>query len=78
MSSYYQDLSSVRFKGKVKIKKISTNVEANLGDSDDVSTVNLIGNSLFNNVECTIQGVPVTDSSSQTYHYKSMIVSIIV
>ena len=78
MSSYYQDLSSVRFKGKVKIKKLSTNVEANLGDSDDVATVNLIGNSLFNNVECTVQGVPVTDSSSQTYHYKSMIVSIMI
>ena len=78
MSSYYMDLSSVRFKGKAKIKKISTNVEANLGDSDDVATVNLIGNSLFNNVECTVQGVPVTDSSSQTYHYKAMIVSIIV
>ena len=78
MSSYYMDLSSVRFKGKAKIKKISTNVEANLGDSDDVATVNLIGNSLFNNVECTVQGVPVTDSSSQTYHYKAMIASIIV
>ena len=78
MSSYYQDLSSIRFKGKVKIKKIVTNVEANLGDADDVATVNMIGNSLFNNVECTVQGVPVTDSSSQTYHYKSMIVSTIL
>ena len=78
MSSYYPDLSSVRFKGKVKIKKIVTNVEANLGDADDVATVNMIGNSLFNNVECTVQGVPVTDSSSQTYHYKSMIVSTIL
>ena len=78
MSSYYPDLSSVRFKGKVKIKKIVTNVEANLGDADDVATVNMIGNSLFNNVECTVQGVPVTDSSSQTYHYKLMIVSTIL
>ena len=77
MSTYYMDLSSARLKGTVQVKKLTSNVESNIPDDEDVSIVNLIGNSIFNNVECTVQGTPVTDSSSQTYHYKAMIDTIL-
>ena len=70
----WTDCESIRLSGKVKILKNTGGVLSNFIANErgnEVSTVNNFFQSLFSSVECTINGVEVTDPSGNWYPYKS-------
>ena len=70
----WTDCESIRLSGKVKILKNTGGVLSNFianESGNEVSTVNNFFQSLFSSVECTINGVEVTDPSGNWYPYKS-------
>ena len=68
----WTDCESIRLSGKVKIQKNSGGTLSNFTPIDnEVSTVNNFFQSLFSSVECSINGVEITDPTGNWYPYKS-------
>ena len=74
----WTDCESIRLSGKVKIQK---NVGGTLSDftqnDTEVSTVNNFYQSLFSSVECSINGVEITDPTGNWYPYKSYLETLL-
>ena len=74
----WTDCESIRLSGKVKIQK---NVGGTLSDftqnDTEVSTVNNFFQSLFSSVECSINGVEITDPNGNWYPYKSYLETLL-
>lgn len=74
----WTDCESIRLSGKVKIQK---NVGGNLSNfkatDNEVSTVNNFYQSLFSSVECSINGVEITDPNGNWYPYKSYLETLL-
>ena len=74
----WTDCESIRLSGKVKIQK---NVGGVLSDfkvnDNEVSTVNNFFQSLFSSVECSINGVEITDPNGNWYPYKSYLETLL-
>lgn len=68
----WTDCESIRLSGKVKIQKNVGGTLSNFTAMDnEVSTVNNFYQSLFSSVECSINGVEITDPTGNWYPYKS-------
>ena len=68
----WTDCESIRLSGKVKIQKNNGGTLSNFTPTDnEVSTVNNFYQSLFSSVECSINGVEITDPTGNWYPYKS-------
>ena len=73
----WTDCESVRLSGRVKIQKNDGGILSNFSaGNNEVSTVNNFFQSLFSSVECSINGVEVTDPSGNWYPYKSYLETI--
>ena len=74
----WTDCESIRLSGKVKIQK---NVGGILSDfkanDNEVSTVNNFYQSLFSSIECSINGVEITDPNGNWYPYKSYLETLL-
>ena len=66
-----------RIMGEIQIVKMEAGVEKDAISADDYSTVNLIGNSLFRQMEVYLNDCQLMDLSSSLYGYKSIIETIL-
>ena len=73
----YVHLPYTRLRGKAKIVKIVDGKETPCTSSDDYSVVNCFGNSLFKQVECSLNNVELADQSTATSHYKALIETVL-
>jgi hypothetical protein len=69
-STDYTFLPLTRLEGEIEITKLAGTA---LAATDEVTCVNLLPQSLFKQVECSINDVQINDLSTPTYHYKSFI-----
>ena len=74
----WTDCESIRLSGKVKIQKNNGGTLSNFKANDnEVSTVNSFYQSLFSSVECSINGVEITDPTGNWYPYKSYLETLL-
>ena len=74
----WTDCESIRLSGKVKIQKNEGGILSNFKAHDnEVSTVNNFYQSLFSSVECSINGVEITDPTGNWYPYKSYLETLL-
>lgn len=73
LSQHYLDLSTARLEGSFRIKKSGG---GNLGENDLVTFVNNI-HSMFERVEILVNGVLITDFTTNRYGYKAYIENLL-
>ena len=67
----FTDAESIRWHGRMRIRKNTANVLGNIAVDENVSTVNNIFNSLWSSINVSLNGTEITDPSSRWYSYKS-------
>lgn len=72
-SNYYMDLKSSYLHLEVKITKADG---SNIDDDAEVAPINLIGQTLFQQIYVSLNDVIITDSSN-LYHYRAMIETLL-
>jgi hypothetical protein len=70
-SSDFTQLNLTRLYGEIDITKADGTTQ--LTAADKISVVNLFPQSLWKQIECSINGTQICDLSTPTYHYKSFI-----
>ncbi|XP_067939591.1 uncharacterized protein F54H12.2-like [Watersipora subatra] len=72
-SNYYMDLKSSYLHLEIKITKADG---SNIDDDAEVAPINLIGQTLFQQIDVSLNDVIITDSSN-LYHYRAMIETLL-
>ena len=74
----WTDCETLRLSGRVKLKKNTAGVLSDFTDQEnEISTVNNFFQSLFSSIDCTINGVEITDPSKNWYPYKAYLETLL-
>ena len=74
----WTDCETIRLSGKVTLKKNRAGVLSDFSDAEnEISTVNNFFQSLFSSIDCTINGVEITDPSKNWYPYKAYLETLL-